>query len=155
MGHLFATLAVQPYNLQHFPNAFFRHAAQRLHDTQVFFSGEMAVVAGAFDQTAHLPQHGQPGGAVHLLAQHPDAACCGLYQPQNHFQRGGFSRAVGAEKAVDAALGHIQIQMGHPQGISVLFAQIVCFDDVHGKTSLCLYPNSCALRAHEGNLTIT
>ena len=45
--------------------------------------------------------------------------------------------------------------MGHPQGGSVLLAQIVGFNYVHYKTSLCLYLSPAALRPHEGGLKIS
>ena len=99
------------------------------------FSSPVPVVTGAFDQTPDLPEYGKAVSAVHFLPQHLNIPRCGAYQAQDHFQGGGLPRPIGAEKAVDAALGYIQIQMGHPQGISILLAQVVCLNDVHGKTS--------------------
>ena len=137
MGHLLAPLAVQPDDLQHFPDVFLRHPPEGLDDPQIFLPGEVAVVAGALDEAPHLPEHSQAVSAVHFLPQHPDVPCRGAHQAQDHFQGGGLSRPVGAEKSVDAALGHVQVQVGHPQGVSILLAQVVCLNDVHGKTSLC------------------
>ena len=136
MRQLFAPLAVQPDDLQHLPDVFLRHPPEGLDDPQIFLPGEVAVVAGALDEAPHLPEHSQAVSAVHFLPQHPDVPCRGAHQAQDHFQGGGLSRPVGAEKSVDAALGHVQVQVGHPQGVSILLAQIVCLNDVHGKTSL-------------------
>ena len=60
-----------------------------------------------------------------------------MHQAENHFQGSGLSRAIGTKKTVNAALRDVQIQMSHPQGAAVLLAQIVGFNDIHGKTSLC------------------
>ena len=136
MGHLLAPLAVQPDDLQHFPDVFLRHPPEGLDDPQVLLPGEVAIITGALNKASHLTEHGQTVFAIHALSQHPDAARRGAHQTKNHFQGGGLSCPVGAQEAVDAALRHIQIQVSHPQGVSILFAQVVCLDDVHGKTSL-------------------
>lgn len=136
VGHLLPPLAVQPDDLQHLPDVLLRRAAERLDDPQVLLAREVAVIAGALDEAPHLPEHGQAVFGVHLLPQHLDAPRRGAHQAQDHFQRGGLSRPVGAEEPVDAALRHVQVQVRHPQGVSILFAQVVRLDDVHGKTSL-------------------
>ena len=122
MGHLLAPLAVQPDDLQHFPDVFLRHPPEGLDDPQVFLPGEMAVVTGTFDEASHLPENRETVGAVHLLSQHLDVSRRGANQPQNHFQSGGLSSPVGTEEPIDTALWHIQVQMGHPQGVPVLLA---------------------------------
>ena len=137
MGHLFAPLAVQPNDLQHLPDVFLRHTPEGLDDPQIFLPGKVAVVAGALDEAPHLPEYGQAVLAVHLLPQHSDIPRRRAHQAQDHLQGGGLPRPVGAEKAIDAALGHVQVQVGHPQSVSILLAQVVCLNDVHGKTSLC------------------
>ncbi len=73
-------LTVQPDDLQDFPDVFLRNAAKRLDNAQIFLTGQMAVVAGTLDETAHLTQYRQTVAVVHILSQHADAARCRTHQ---------------------------------------------------------------------------
>ena len=64
----------------------------------------MVVIAGALNEAPHLPEHGQTVSPIHLLSQHLDAARRGVYQPQQHLQRGGLPGAIGAQEAMNSAM---------------------------------------------------
>ena len=80
MSDFLFPLTVQPDDLQDFPDVFLGNAAKRLDNAQIFLAGQMTVVAGTFDETAHLTQDGQTVAVVHILSQHADAARCRTHQ---------------------------------------------------------------------------
>ena len=84
-------------------------AAQRVgpggvQQGEVRRAGQVRVGAGTLDQGADPRQHRTPGRR-HRLAQHLGLARRRQHQPEQHPHRRGLARAVGAEEAVDVALG--------------------------------------------------
>ena len=96
MGHFFAFLAVQPHDLQHFPDVLFGRAPQGLDDAQIFFSRQVPIIAGALDQAADLAQQLDAVVGLHRFAENRYRARRGLGQAQDHFERSGFACPVGA-----------------------------------------------------------
>ena len=77
----------QAHDLEHLANVFLRHAAHRLHNAQIFLAGKMAVIARAFNETAHLLEDRQPIAAHHRFAEHSDVAGGRPHKPEDHLQR--------------------------------------------------------------------
>ena len=102
VADLFPPLPLQPDDLQHLPDGFWGKAPEGLHNPQVLLPGEVSVIAGALNETAHLAQHGNPVAPVHGLAKHLNLPLGGADQPQDHLQRGGLPRAVGPQQSVKA-----------------------------------------------------
>ena len=98
VSHLLAPLAIQSDDLQHLPDVLLRHPPERLDDAQVLLPGEVAVVAGALDETPHLPQHSQAVAAVHFLPQHPDIPRRGVHRPRIIFSVVDFPAPLGPRK---------------------------------------------------------
>jgi hypothetical protein len=67
-------------------------------------------------------------GVIHLLAQDAHRAARGGQQTCKHFDSGRFSRAVGAEKAVELPRFDAQIKTVHCAQIAKAAGQSICFD---------------------------
>ena len=91
----------------------------------------MAVAGGGLDERAGLPQQRQPVLLRHGLSQKADASAVRLHQPQQHFHGGGFSRAVWADEAVDAALRNGQGKTVHRGRFPIIFGEMFGFNDLH------------------------
>ena len=138
VGRPLALLAVQPDDAQHLPDVPLRRPAQGLDDVQVLRAGQVAVVAGALDQAAHLTESLHAGAGTHGPPKDGDLPCRGPGQPQKQLEGGGFARPVGAQKSIDRHLRHGEIQMVDPQSRAVLFAQPAGFhNSVHVRTPPC------------------
>ena len=64
---------------------------------------------------------------IHGLSQDLNGAAAAFDQAQNHFHGRAFSCAVGAEKAVDAALGDLQIHIIYAGSVVVGFCELIGF----------------------------
>ena len=102
--HLPAAAVGQLHDLQNPVDIPLRDVFQLCQNLQIFLPGQMAVAGGGLDERAGLPQQRQPVLLRHGLSQKADASAVRLHQPQQHFHGGGFSCAVWADEAVDAAL---------------------------------------------------
>ena len=129
--HLPATAVGQLYDLQNPVNIPLRDVFQLCQNLQIFLPGQMAVAGGGLDEGASLPQQGQPVLRGHGLSQKADAPAVGLHQPQQHLHGGGFSRAVGADEAVDAAFRDGQGKTVHHGHFPIIFGEMFGFDDLH------------------------
>lgn len=86
-----------------------RHAAD---EGEVFPRGEVVeqreVLGHHADAALHLERAAR---IAHVLAEDADAAAAGCEQAGEHFDGGGFARAVGAEEAVEAARGDAEAEL--------------------------------------------
>ena len=158
MGDLFVLLVLQPHNLQHLAHIPFRDVPQRLHDTQIFLPGQVAVVAGAFDEAAHLLEDVQPVLLIDRLAKDGNLPGGGVHQTQNHLEGGGLARTVWPQKAVDAAFRHREVEASDPHALAILLAEAGGLYNIHKGFLLfliCFQDTTPALHADEGKLTFT
>ena len=82
-----------------------RQAAQRAHEGDRLIRLHRRIQAALLGQIAD-----QPGDIVRpVMPEHAAHALVGIDDAQQHPQRGGLARAVGAENAVDRAFGHGQV----------------------------------------------
>ncbi len=75
-----------------------------------------------------------------VLAQDAHRAARGCEQASEHFDGGGFARAIGAEKAVKLAGFHAQIKAVHGTQIAEAAGQSVGFDSKCHKDAESIVP---------------
>ena len=120
----------QPDELQRVGNAAFRQAENSADDLEVFLPGQVAVECGRFNKGADFLQNRHPVGGVRLAVD-LKAARSRMRQAEEHLHGGGFSRAVWAEKPVNAPFPDMQIQIGNRREVPVRFGQVLCLNDIH------------------------
>ena len=97
------------------------------YDLQVFPSREVGVIGRGFNERARVPEDCQAVFVIHGLSQDLNGAAAAFDQAQKHFHGRAFSCAVGAEKAVNAALGDPQIHIIYAGGVVVGFCELIGF----------------------------
>ena len=117
------------HDVQHAVDVLGVHFFQFGHDGQIFAGRQVQIAGRRLDQTARLAQQGDAVLFVHHMAQQLDAAAGGVDQAEDHLHARGFSRAVGAEKTVDAPLRDGQVEVIDHKSVLVALAQVVGFDD--------------------------
>ena len=123
-------MVIEAYGLQSGSNFCLTDSFQFLYDLHVLKTGQMSVSARVFDQAPRLPENRQPVCGIHDLSKDFDAALTRLNQSENHLERGAFACSVRPEKAVDTVLGNGHGKIVYAVGVTALFTQMVCFQDV-------------------------
>ena len=65
-----------------------------------------------------------------VASQHGDSSAVGIQDPQDHAKRGGFARTVGADEAIDRALGHDEVEIIDGQATAEPLRQLFEFKGV-------------------------
>ena len=87
-----------------------------------------------FNQRVLLQGYAEPGAdgaqvAADVHAKHANHAARGARHAVDHPQGGGFSGAIGSQKAETEARGNLQIQAVDGYAVGEFFGNRLCFDD--------------------------
>ena len=126
---LFPDAHLHPYQLRHLLHPAFRHAAGPGVNQQIVVAGKVTVHIRIFHNAADMP-HGLFEIRFDIVAVHQNGAAVDGQQAENHFDGGGFPRAVGAEEPKDFPLlngkGHV---LHHRTGAEAL-AHVLQHQDI-------------------------
>ncbi|MFM1942804.1 MAG: hypothetical protein RI897_1786 [Verrucomicrobiota bacterium] len=103
-------------------------AAEFGEELEVFAHFHAAVEAAFFGEVTDAVAAGGGGGGVEQL----DAAAIGQEDIEHHPECCGFSGAVGADEAVDGALGDFQAELVDGEFLSETFGDLSDFGGEHG-----------------------
>src|SRR5690606_16813073 len=100
---------------------------QTAADVEVLAAAQVRVQRWSLDQRTDVAQ--SPGVAVAMnIAEQPDVAVVRAQQTQQQPDGGGLARAVGPEKAVDAACRDLKVERVHAVSPGKAPTQLLAFD---------------------------